>query len=117
MNILDDKIVFLRKIVRGGTDKSYGIHVARLAGIPVEVIERAKDILNCLEEGTISEYDISSQGTFRQSKVEKIEPKQLPLFGGIQDETVLDEIRKIDLNEMTPLEAMNKIEEFQNRIQ
>ncbi|MDP8218000.1 MAG: DNA mismatch repair protein MutS [Candidatus Theseobacter exili] len=113
----NDKIVFLRKIVRGGTDKSYGIHVARLAGIPVEVIERAKDILNCLEEGTIAEYDISSQGAFRQSKVEKIEPKQLPLFGGVQDETVLDEIRKIDLNKMTPLEAMNKIEEFQNRIQ
>ena len=80
-----DQIVFLRKIVEGGTDKSYGIHVARLAGVPQEVLERAKAILGNLEES-----ELTPEGTVRQSarhqqdrdKLKQLAPPpQMDLFG------------------------------------
>lgn len=113
----NDRIMFLRRIVAGGTDKSYGIHVARLAGIPEEVIERAKDILNCLEEGTIPENEIGTvpPPAVRTSKVEIAEPKQLPLFE-MSKSSLADEIRRIRLENMTPLDALNKLQELQVRI-
>ena len=81
----NDQVVFLRKIVEGGADKSYGIHVARLAGVPKAVIERAKVILRNLEES-----ELTPEGTVRQAprrqqdreKLKKLEPPpQLDLFG------------------------------------
>ncbi len=107
----NDQIVFLRKIVPGGTDKSYGIHVARLAGLPQKVIERAKDILNALEEGCIREeklpkaelHGVASQG-----------PQQLGLFQVGPDPIVL-ELKALDIDNMTPIEALNKLRKLKEK--
>jgi DNA mismatch repair protein MutS len=81
----NDQIVFLRKIIEGGTDKSYGIHVARLAGVPRDVIERAKVILNNLEESELTPEGNVRQSSRRQldrEKLKAIEPApQMDLFG------------------------------------
>jgi len=80
-----DQIVFLRKIIAGGTDKSYGIHVARLAGVPKEVLERAKVILNNLEESELTPEGTVRQSTRRQQDRDKLKqltpPPQMDLFG------------------------------------
>jgi DNA mismatch repair protein MutS len=80
-----DSIVFLRKIVEGGTDKSYGIHVARLAGVPKEVIERAKTILTNLEESELTPEGTVRQSSRRQQDRNKLQqlapPPQMDLFG------------------------------------
>jgi DNA mismatch repair protein MutS len=80
-----DQIVFLRKIVEGGTDKSYGIHVARLAGVPKEVLERAKEILNNLEESELTPEGTVRQSPRRQQDRDKLKqlapPPQMDLFG------------------------------------
>ncbi len=113
----NDQVVFLRKIVEGGADRSYGIHVARLAGLPMEVVERAREILLNLEKG-----EFSSEGTpklavtKRKSKVDgkvKIDV-QLPLF---ENRDVLrDELKSVDLNNMTPIQALVKIAELKRLI-
>jgi DNA mismatch repair protein MutS len=81
-----DQIVFLRKIVEGGTDKSYGIHVARLAGVPKEVLERAKVILGNLEESELTPEGTVRQSPRRQQDRDKLKqlapPPQMDLFGG-----------------------------------
>jgi DNA mismatch repair protein MutS len=81
-----DQIVFLRKIVEGGTDKSYGIHVARLAGVPKEVLERAKEILGNLEESELTPEGTVRQSSRRQQDRDKLKqlapPPQMDLFGG-----------------------------------
>ena len=81
-----DQIVFLRKIVEGGTDKSYGIHVARLAGVPKEVLERAKVILGNLEESELTPEGTVRQSLRRQQDRNKLKqlapPPQMDLFGG-----------------------------------
>jgi DNA mismatch repair protein MutS len=81
-----DSIVFLRKIVEGGTDKSYGIHVARLAGVPKEVLERAKVILGNLEESELTPEGTVRQSHRRQQDRDKLKqlapPPQMDLFGG-----------------------------------
>jgi DNA mismatch repair protein MutS len=78
--------VFLRKIVEGGTDKSYGIHVARLAGVPKEVLERAKEILGNLEESELTPEGTVRQSSRRQQDRDKLKqlapPPQMDLFGG-----------------------------------
>jgi DNA mismatch repair protein MutS len=80
-----DQIVFLRKIVEGGTDKSYGIHVARLAGVPKEVLERAKVILGNLEESELTPEGTVRQSERRQQDRDKLKqlapPPQMDLFG------------------------------------
>ncbi len=110
-----DEIVFLRKIVDGGTDKSYGIHVARLAGIPKEVIQRARIILNNLETATL---DVNGKPKFAPLKTEqeKKQPKQLKLFTSKQD-MVTEEIKKLDISRMSPLEALNKLDELKKRLE
>ncbi len=108
-----DQIVFLRQIVPGGTDRSYGIQVARLAGLPAEVIERAKQVLWSLEErdhvgGKASVSHLPPDGR-------RAPPRdQLALFAGGPD-PVVEEIRRLDLNRLTPLEALNKLGELQRR--
>ncbi|MEJ2744702.1 MAG: DNA mismatch repair protein MutS [bacterium] len=107
----NDEIVFLRKIVAGGTDKSYGIHVARLAGLPGKVIERAKDILNALEEGCIRED--------RLPKAEGVPAEQ----GGLQQLTlfemrpnpVVEELKNINVDKMSPLEALYRLKILQEK--
>jgi len=106
-----ERIIFLRKIVPGGTDRSYGIQVARLAGLPQEVIERAKQVLWSLEQS-------NSVGVLpRRSTALRPPPApqaQLTLFEAAPNPLV-DELREIDLESLTPLEALNKLAELQAR--
>ncbi|NDD57628.1 MAG: DNA mismatch repair protein MutS [Chlamydiae bacterium] len=108
----EKEIVFLRKIVRGGTDKSYGIHVARLAGLPANVIKKAKEVLKALEEKT-GKVSV-------QPKKEK-DLQQLSLFTyqdfpAIDPDPILTEIREMEPNSLTPMEALQKIMEWKSRV-
>jgi len=110
-----DEIVFLHKIVEGGTDKSYGIHVARLAGIPREVIERAKKILANLEAASLTPDD---KPRFAPSLEEVgTHPKelQLTLFGSLHADTI-DELKRLDLDNLTPLDALAALQGLQRDI-
>jgi DNA mismatch repair protein MutS len=109
-----DEIIFLRKIVEGGTDKSYGIHVARLAGIPKEIIQRARIILNNLEAATL---DANGKPKFAPMKaIQDTRLTQLKLFISKQD-MVIEEIKKLDLSRISPLEAINKLDEFKKKLE
>lgn len=110
-----DEIIFLRKIVEGGTDKSYGIHVARLAGIPREVIQRARIILNNLEAATL---DVNGKPKFAPLKTAQNnkQPAQLKLFLSKQD-MVIEEIKKLETSRMSPLEALNKLDDFKKKLE
>lgn len=106
-----DRIVWLRKIMPGGTDRSYGIEVARLAGLPSDAIERAKEILKDLESN-----GAASKATGKGAKVSaKRETLQLTLFEG-EKHPVVDEIEKLDIATMSPIEAMNKLYELQKQV-
>ena len=99
-----DSITFLRKIVRGGTDDSYGIEVAKLAGVPSDVVKRAREILSEIESDK------------PRVVIEKVEQDGgFDLFSGIaasRDSEVADRLRETDLNTMTPIEAMNLLFEL-----
>ncbi|WP_339729304.1 DNA mismatch repair protein MutS [uncultured Gimesia sp.] len=101
----DGEIVFLHKIVEGSANKSYGIHVARLAGIPDQVIQRANQILSTLEKDHI---DDSGQTTIPPRPQKKSSHQQLSLFGATSH-PVLDEIRDLNVDEMTPLAALEEL--------
>ena len=103
-----DEIIFLRKIVAGGCDDSYGIQVARLAGIPRPVLERSKEILAELENGEMS-YHKPPQVRSTQDSY------QLNIFSP-KDNLVVEELKKLDLDKLTPIEALNKINELKNKI-
>ncbi len=106
-----DRIVWLRKIMPGGTDRSYGIEVARLAGLPNDAIERAKEILKELESN-----GNGSKGLRKGAKVsEKRETFQLTLFEN-EKHPVIEEIEKLDVATMSPIEAMNKLYELQKQV-
>jgi DNA mismatch repair protein MutS len=108
-----DEVVFLHKIVEGAADKSYGIHVARLAGVPREVIQRAKEILAQLEE---EHLDAEGRAKIaRPPQRIKRGDIQLSLFGPA-DHPLLDDIRKVDLNQTTPLAALQLIGRWQNAL-
>ncbi len=108
-----DDVVFLHKIVDGSADKSYGIHVARLAGVPREVLERSKEILAQLEE---EHLDATGRAKIAQHvDTPKSAEIQLTLFGQA-DHPLLDELRKIDLSATTPLAAMQLIEQWQEAL-
>jgi DNA mismatch repair protein MutS len=108
-----DEVIFLHKIVEGAADKSYGIHVARLAGVPRQVIERSKEILAQLEED-----HLDTEGRAKIARHE-IQPKkshlQLTLFGPA-DHPVVDELRQIDLNHMTPMQAFERLQQWQGEL-
>jgi DNA mismatch repair protein MutS len=107
-----EDITFLRKIIRGGADKSYGVEVAKLAGIPMQVIERARLILAELDEADINQ----SSGKRKEKPVEG----QLDLFSaGVLSKTereVLDELRMLDPSLLTPLDALNKLYSLQQKL-
>ena len=109
----NDRIIFLRKLVDGGTSRSYGIQVARLAGLPDEVIDRAKEILAVLERGGLSEA-----GAHKIALSEHYKPKrdyhQLSLFQQEKDH-LLEELKRVDISTMTPLEALNKLNELREK--
>ncbi len=98
----DGEVVFLHKIVPGSTDRSYGIHVAQLAGLPRPVIHRADEILKQLE---------ASSG--RAVKIDPHMPRQLNLFP--ETNPLLDELKQLDTNTLSPIEALNRIYEWQKR--
>ena len=102
-----DDITFLRKIVRGGADDSYGIEVAKLAGIPHDVIDRAKDILLKLEEGA----PVNGKPTAVKNSSEN---EQISMLFSASNE-ITDKLKKIDLNVLTPIEAMNLLYELKSK--
>ncbi len=112
-----DDIVFLRKIIRGGADKSYGIQVAKLAGVPTSVLERAKELGDQLTDADIAAKvkNIANNG-YANVKEEKTEYRQLSLFDNIKTYDVSDEILEMNLSNMTPIEALNTLFELQEKI-
>ena len=108
-----EDIIFLRKIIRGGANDSYGIQVAKLAGVPLQVIERAREILNKLEEA-----DISKKET-REKRSKKPLEGQINIFSyssfSKKYDELLDEIAKIDVTTLTPIEALNILYNIQQK--
>lgn len=118
-----DDIVFLRKIVKGGADKSYGIQVAKLAGVPDLVIDRAKEIVEELAEGDItarvSEIAVREKSAKKKPKVKKydeVDMAQMSLFDTVKDDDVLEELKNLDVGNMTPIDALNTIYRLQNKL-
>ena len=109
----NDEIIFVRKLAEGGTNRSYGIQVARLAGIPLAVIGRAKKILYNIEQG---EYDsIRSSGSIRKEAGVARGPVQLDLFQKPEN-PILEKLNRVDISKMTPLEALNFLNELQEEL-
>ncbi|MBE5915500.1 MAG: DNA mismatch repair protein MutS [Pseudobutyrivibrio ruminis] len=110
---LGEDIIFLRKIIPGGADQSYGIQVARLAGLPEEVLSRARTIVNSLNENDINA--VSEKIAMRQEMEEKLQA-----FNGISvsdaDMSIIEDLKKLDITKITPLEAMNLLFEFHNKV-
>lgn len=116
-----DDIVFLRKIIKGGADKSYGIQVARLAGVPDMVIDRAKEIVEQLSDNDITEkvqsisVDTDSAAK-KQKHYDEVDLEQISLFDTVKDEDVLEELKSVDISTMTPLDALNTLYRLQNKL-
>ncbi len=108
----NDQVIFLHKIVPGGADRSYGIHVARLAGLPQELLGRAREILLNLEKGEFSPEGMPKLAQTKKGRGQL--EAQLPLFA--QKDILRDELRAVDANNMTPLQALAKIEELKRLI-
>ena len=117
-----DDIVFLRKIIQGGADKSYGIQVAKLAGVPDMVIERAKELA---EELTNADITVHVQGgdaegqKARKAKTQKydqVDMDQMSLFDTVSDSDVLKELQELEVSTMTPLDALNTLYRLQNKL-
>ena len=108
-----DHVVFLRKIVEGGCDHSYGIQVAKLAGLPITVIERAKEILLNLEDQALDAKDRPKLAQHHEKKVDKV--NQMSLFSQME-QSLRDELLKINPDELTPLEALNKLDQLKQII-
>lgn len=119
-----DDIVFLRKIVKGGADKSYGIQVAKLAGVPELVIGRAKEIVEELSDeditARVSEIASKERVVKKKPKVKKyddVDIAQMSLFDTVKDDDVLEELKNLDVGNMTPIDALNTIYRLQNKLQ
>ena len=118
-----DDIVFLRKIVKGGADKSYGIQVAKLAGVPDMVIDRAKEIVEQLSDNDITEkvqsIAIEDKGDGKikkQPKYDEVDLAQMSLFDTVTDEDILKELMEIEVTTLTPLDALNTLYRLQNKL-
>jgi DNA mismatch repair protein MutS len=107
-----DGIVFLHKIVAGPADKSYGIHVARLAGVPPTVVERARVILETLEAEHLDE---AGRPKVPPRQTRRTPNRQLSLFGP-QHHPLLDELRELNLDQMTPLEALERLHGLRKKL-
>lgn len=116
-----DDILFLRKIVKGGADKSYGIQVAKLAGVPDTVISRAKEIVEELVHTDITSRikDIAVHGhvpKLKTKKYDEVDLAQMTLFDTVKDDDVLDELKNLDVSNLTPIDALNTLYQFQNKL-
>lgn len=118
-----DDIVFLRKIIKGGADKSYGIQVAKLAGVPDIVIGRAKEIVSQLVDNDIIDkiqsIEVFGNQDNKGKKVERydqVDLTQMSLFATTTDEDVLKELKELDISNLTPLDALNTLYKLQNSL-
>lgn len=119
-----DDIVFLRKIVKGGADKSYGIQVAKLAGVPDAVIERAKELVAELTDADISQKarDIAQYSKKIEKlgdsykKVDELEVRQMSLFDTVNNDDIIEEIKQMDISNMTPIDALNVLYKLHGRV-
>ncbi len=117
-----EDIVFLRKIVRGGADKSYGIQVARLAGLPEMVIDRAMELVNQLSDNDITEkiagIEAKASGGPRKKvpHYDEVDLAQISLFETTRDEDVIKELEGVDISNMTPLDALNTLYRLQSML-
>lgn len=115
-----DDIVFLRKIVKGGADRSYGIQVAKLAGLPDSVIERAKEIAEQLLANditdTVKSISVDNGHKHKKEHLDEVDMTQISLFDTVKDDDIIDELRNIDIGNMTPLDALNKLYQLQNKV-
>ena len=112
--------MFLRKIVKGGADRSYGIQVAKLAGVPDSVISRAKEICQELIDNNIT-CGVESLAPEKRShqkvkKLDEVDKNQISLFDTVDDDEILEELKALDLGNYTPIEALNKLYELQGKI-
>ena len=115
-----DDIVFLRKIVKGGADRSYGIQVAKLAGVPDSVINRAKEICQELIDNNIT-CGVESLAPEKRAhqkvkKLDEVDKNQISLFDTVDDDEILTELKELDLGNYTPIEALNKLYELQGKL-
>lgn len=119
-----DDIVFLRKIIQGGADRSYGIQVAKLAGVPDMVIDRAKEILVQLLDNDVIEkvqsiaisVPTDTPSRKKAEKVDAMEMAQYSLFDTVTDEDVIKELKELEISTMTPLDAMNTLYRLQSKL-
>ncbi|MCQ2496667.1 MAG: DNA mismatch repair protein MutS [Lachnospiraceae bacterium] len=121
-----EDIIFLRKIVKGGADRSYGIQVARLAGLPDSILSRAKEIVELLSLNDINSHDRSEMiksggevaGKYSSPKAHKndLEQNQMSLFADRKSDDILQDIRNMDLGSLTPIQALNKLYELQEEL-
>ena len=115
-----DDIVFLRKIIKGGADKSYGIQVAKLAGVPDMVIDRAKEIVAELTDNDITEKvqaiarDNKSDKKVKVTHYDDVDIDQMSLFDTVKDEDVLKRLEEIDITTLTPMDALNTLYKLQS---
>ncbi len=108
----EDKVIFLHKVSPGRADHSYGIQVAQMAGLPVFVTNRAKEILQNLEGKELTPYEIKKE---KLSKLEREDENQLRLFE-IKDDKIRNELNDIEINNLTPIEALNKLSELKKKV-
>ena len=117
-----DDIVFLRKIVKGGADKSYGIQVAKLAGVPDIVIQRAKDIVEQLTENDITgmlqtiSVNMPNKKKNKPKQPDEVDLQQMSLFDTVKEEDIIRELMEIDISNLTPLDALNTLNQIQNKL-
>lgn len=114
-----DDIVFLRKIVQGGADKSYGIQVAKLAGVPDSVINRAKELVEELSDADITAAVADLTAPKQKKKkvhYDQVDLAQMSLFDTVQDDDIIRELSELDVANLTPIEALNTIYRLQNKI-
>ncbi len=118
-----DDIVFLRKIIKGGADKSYGIQVAKLAGVPDQVIARAKELVEELSSADITAKakEIAQQNaTVSQHKAitkpDEVDLNQMTLFDTVKCEDIVKEIENLQINDITPMEALNILSRMQGKL-
>ncbi len=113
-----DDIVFLRKIVKGGADKSYGIQVAKLAGVPDSVIKRAKELVDQLTDTDIisTVKDIASSKKGSTMTFDQVDMEQMSLFDTVQNDDIIRELEEVDISNLTPMDAMNFLYKLQNKL-
>ena len=117
-----DDIVFLRKIVPGGADKSYGVLVAKLAGVPDSVIDRANEIVAELVKNDIANVarNIAGESPSAKAKLSAtpdfVSPNQMTIFDTVSDSDIVNEIRQLDIKNLTPMDALNLLNELQSKV-